>query len=320
MMSEREFDQLLKKYLEGKTSEDENQIIDKWFEQLSTSKYDLAEEDLGNVKREIFSRIQEQAKPAHTDVPKASSHSIGLWKYAATVTVLLLAGYWIYSTVVDDTEKNWVTQQTATGEVLELSLQDGSKVFLNALSSISYPKHFGKSSREVKVTGEVYFEVAKDAKRPFKVYAEKLNTSVLGTSFNVNAYKNELPRVSVLEGKVLVESISKGEKVTLLAHQEAQLDGNNALSKHAVDMDRVLAWRRGIFYLNNISLEEVGRIIERNYDVRIIFEDQATAMQTVSGKFKKDSLSNLLNQIQFIKDIHWEKTSNGTIKIASNKK
>ncbi len=317
-MSEKEFDRLLKKYLEGNTSREENQVIDKWFEKLSQSKQQLYKEDLDDVREEILKRIKEKALSAEVSKPKSRSTYMVAWKFAAAVTVLLLAGYWIFSTVLFNPEKNWVTRKTATGEILDFTLDDGSKVFLNALSSISYPEHFGQSSREVKTTGEVYFEVAKDPQRPFKVLGKDLNTTVLGTSFNVNAYEDEVPKVSVLEGKVLVETISNQQQVSLIANQEAVLNPNKSLTKQAVDMDKVLAWKRGLFYLNNISLGEVGRIIERNYDIQIIFEDKATANQTISGKFKKDSLSNLLNQIQFIKNIQWKRISNDTIKITSN--
>ncbi|WP_186758123.1 FecR family protein [Echinicola salinicaeni] len=320
MISEKEFDQLLKKYLEGKTSEEENQVIDEWFEKVSSSKHEMFSKDLSDVRTEILKRIKQQALNSNTVKAKPRSIFMGAWKYAAAIAVLFLVGYWIFSTVLYNPEKDWVTKETATGEILEFILEDGTKVFLNALSSISYPGEFGKSIREVKVKGEVYFEVAKDKNRPFKVKAKKINTSVLGTSFNVNAYEDEIPKVSVLEGKVLVETISKKQKVALVANQEAILNPNNTLKKQTVDMEKVLAWRKGLFYLNNISLEELGRIIERNYDVHIIFEDKATANQTISGKFKKDSLSNLLNQIQFIKNIHWEKVSNGRIKIASSEK
>ncbi|GAB3655528.1 FecR family protein [Echinicola sediminis] len=319
MMSEKEFDQLLKKYEQGKTTSSEDELIERWFDRLKQKKRDRTKEELSLIGSEIFSSIKRKALSKVSHPAQAKKPFVQFWKYAAVLALFFLGAYLSHSIYSTHQNKSWIKKISANGQQLELTLEDGTKVFLNAESSISYPKKFSRTNRTVKVTGEAFFEVSKDAQRPFKVITETLTTEVLGTAFNVNVYPGESPKVSVLEGKVQVQTVRDSpNKAMLTANEEATLTNAGNLIKQRCDMEAVLAWKSGMINLNQASLEDLGRIIQRNYNIQIVYETSELAKLTLSGKFKKDSLSNLLNQIKFIKNIDWERTSENTILLKFN--
>jgi len=154
---------------------------------------------------------------------------------------------------------------------VQLELEDGSQVWLNVSSSITYPTAFIGKERKVEITGEVYFEVAHDATKPFIVRKGETSIEVLGTHFNVNAYDDEPDmKVTLLEGSVKVKSqksqliISPGEQAVVTS------EGHLGINKNA-DLDEVNAWRNGKFDFSNADLETVMRQISRWYDVEVVY-------------------------------------------------
>jgi len=168
------------------------------------------------------------------------------------------------------------TLSTPRGGQYRLVLPDGSRVWLNAVSSIRFPTRFIGKERNVEITGEAYFEVAPDPAKPFKV---KINTpsgdggevEVLGTHFNVNAYADEATiNTTLLEGKV---KVSKNSRTLLLKPgQQAQLNKQQQLQlvEHA-DMDAAVAWKNGLFSFNGSGIKTVMQQIARWYDVEIVY-------------------------------------------------
>lgn len=154
----------------------------------------------------------------------------------------------------------------------QLRLPDGTKVFLNANSSIRYPTSFTEKERRVEVTGETYFEVTHDAKQPFIVLANGIETADLGTAFNINAYNNE-PAVTItlVEGAVRVR---KGDKLKDLVPRQQLSVTTDEWKVVTVDTDPITAWTRNEFQLKNTKIEEVMRMITRWYGAEVIFEDK----------------------------------------------
>ena len=167
---------------------------------------------------------------------------------------------------------------TPRGGQYQLVLPDGSKVWLNAASSIRYPTAFSGPARQVDITGEAYFEIAKDAHRPFTVRVgspagEKGEVRVLGTQFNVNAYSDEpAVRTTLLEGAV---KVTKGAAAaTLKPGEQAELQQSGAFRIIPdADVDQTMAWKNGHFFLKEADIRTVMRQIERWYDVEVVFED-----------------------------------------------
>lgn len=156
-------------------------------------------------------------------------------------------------------------------KIAELTLSDGSKVWLNVASSIHFPVVFTGAEREVEITGEVYFEIAHDATKPFIVRKGETSIEVLGTHFNVSAYDNEPDmKVTLLQGSVKVKSqksqliITPGEQAVVTS------EGHLGINKNA-DIGEVIAWRNGKFYFNNADLATVMRQISRWYDVEVVY-------------------------------------------------
>jgi len=155
---------------------------------------------------------------------------------------------------------------------VQLELEDGSQVWLNVSSSITYPTAFVGRERKVEITGEVYFEIAHDATKPFIVGKGETSIEVLGTHFNVNAYNDEPDmKVTLLKGSVKVKSkksqliITPGEQAVVTS------EGHLGINKNA-DLDEVIAWRNGKFDFNNADLATVMRQISRWYDVEVVYQ------------------------------------------------
>ncbi len=162
------------------------------------------------------------------------------------------------------------TMSTPRGRQFSIRLPDGSKAWLNAASSITYPTAFNGNERLVSITGEVYLEVAKDPKRPFKVKInEGAAVEVLGTSFNIKAYTGDASiNTTLIEGTVRLTTAQKSQ--LLAPGQQTQLkpNGDLQLIKNA-DVQKIMAWKNGLFNFQDESLEEVMRQLERWYDIQV---------------------------------------------------
>ncbi|OQP53537.1 FecR family protein [Niastella populi] len=187
------------------------------------------------------------------------------------------------------TDLTYNTLSTPKGGEYKIVLPDGSQVWLNAESSITYPTAFDARERKVQVTGEAYFEVAKlvtakDKKRvPFLVDIKNRKTGgnigqvqVLGTHFNINAYEDEkLVKTTLLEGKVKISQLAKNAKqeVTLSPGEQALLGTHSPLTTNrSPDINQVMAWRNGVFHFEKADIQTVMRQISRWYDVEVVYK------------------------------------------------
>ncbi|MGN6421230.1 MAG: FecR family protein [Pseudobacter sp.] len=187
------------------------------------------------------------------------------------------------------TEVLYNTMTTPRGRQFEITLPDGSHVWLNAASSIRYPTAFTGTIRKVELDGEAYFEVVKNAKQPFIVDARKKSEiEVLGTSFNVSAYKNDRSlNTTLIDGSVKVNG------TVIRPGQQAQVTDMVRVVNNA-DTDKVMAWQRGFFNFEGASLEEVMKQIERWYDIEVVYADGIPAIE-FGGEFTRNmSLSGVL--------------------------
>jgi transmembrane sensor len=164
------------------------------------------------------------------------------------------------------------TMTTPKSRQYSLQLADGTKVWLNAFSSITFPTVFSSNTRDVRLTGEAYFEVAKDKNKPFRVFVNDIKINVLGTHFNVNAYGDEDNiKTSLLEGSIVINQ--KDKNVLLKPGQQAQSEKTGKIIvKNDVNLDEVMGWKNGVFYFENASLKVVLDQLSRWYDVDVVFE------------------------------------------------
>ncbi len=199
------------------------------------------------------------------------------------------------------------TVTTPAGGQYRIVLADGSKVWLNAESSLQFPTNFTGKERKVKITGECYFEVAKDKSRPFVVnVADKQDIVVMGTHFNINSYHDEADiKTTLLEGSVRVQkaNISNTERrsdgVTLTPGEQSAMTGNGRFRVKNVDTQEVVAWKNGLFQFQKTSLEMVMRQVARWYNVEVAYEQHIPA-RTFSGKIHRNTnASQILEILRF---------------------
>lgn len=195
-------------------------------------------------------------------------------------------------------------------KVIDMALSDGSHVWLNAGSSISYPVSFIGRERKVSIAGEAYFEIAADAAKPFLVSKGGMSVKVLGTHFNVDAYDDANDsKVTLLEGSVKVSNTNGGttgpgrlSEVVLKPAQQAVLTGETGPVGvvDRPDLEAVMAWKNGLFNFNKISLQDAMRQLARWYDVEVEFQG-AELSRTLGGEMQRDlSLSEVLDGLRDI--------------------
>lgn len=193
------------------------------------------------------------------------------------------------------------TMSTPKGGQYRLILPDGTIVWLNAASSVTYPAAFAAGSRNIKMTGEAYFEVAQDKAKPFMIEINGEGTAeVLGTAFNINAYKdNGTVKTTLVNGKLRVSTASPSEAVVLLPGQQAIQETHSLQVMNGVDLAQVLAWKNGIFDFNGASFRTLMMEVERWYDVTIKYEG---AIPDIRFKGKMDRGIKLSGVIRFLND------------------
>jgi transmembrane sensor len=187
---------------------------------------------------------------------------------------------------------------TPRGGEYKLTLSDGSNVWLNASSSLRYPTSFAGSKRRVEVSGEAYFEVAKNTLMPFIVSVNgEQEVKVLGTHFNINAYTEEGPKkITLLEGSVIVAE--RNHSITLKPGQQSSLS-ENGFKVEETDLEQVIAWKTGFIEFDNSSLEAIMREISRWYDVDINYQGKPKTSVIFGGRISKRlPLSKVLKMLE----------------------
>lgn len=198
------------------------------------------------------------------------------------------------------------TISTPAGGQYSIKLPDGSQVWLNARSSITFPTAFYGNKRRVKVQGEVYFEIKKEKDRPFVVDVDgKQQVVVTGTHFNVNAYSDEPEiRTTLLEGAVRVTTThAGGENLQLVPGEQAGFRANGQPGGHfrkaTVDVNEAVAWKNGLFQFRETSLTAIMRDIERWYNVEVMYPE-GIPQKRFSGKLRRNSkASEILEILKF---------------------
>jgi ferric-dicitrate binding protein FerR (iron transport regulator) len=202
---------------------------------------------------------------------------------------------------------NYNTLYVPVGQKAELTLQDGTVVWLNAKSTLTYPSRFSAKERKVSLDGEAYFEVAKDKKRTFIVSAHQISVYAIGTIFDVKAYSEEnFITTTLIEGKVNVTD-SKN-MVKLLPNQKVifNLLNHTFQKSNMTDSKSVSLWKNNQLAFDSETLENIAKVLERMYNVHIEFANDKIKGLRFSGKIKNDSLESVLRNISLTSPIHYK--------------
>jgi hypothetical protein len=208
--------------------------------------------------------------------------------------------------VGDSTEKPvYNTIEAPTGGQWQVVLPDHSKVWLNALSSLSYPTSFTGNERSVRLKGEAYFEIAHNEKMPFRVISKQQTVEVLGTHFDIMAYDDEaIMRTTLLEGSVKITN--GGSSRILVPGEQAQVSDELLKITKDVDLEDVMAWKNGYFKFNE-SLSSIMRKVARWYDVEIAYANNVDPSLHFGGKISRyKNLSSTLKIMELTGNIHFK--------------
>lgn len=197
------------------------------------------------------------------------------------------------------------TLETSNGQFMRLKLPDGTMVWLNANSSLSYPSRFASVQREVSLQGEAYFEVAHKAESPFVVDVQGQSVLVLGTKFNIKSYVQGQNITTLLEGKVRVGN-AKGDYAVLKPGQEALLLSDQ-IQVREVEVEEAIAWKSGYFAFTNKTLGSIMEDIARWYNVELIYENPRVKSIKLIGSISRHSDINvLLERMSMTKEVQFK--------------
>lgn len=215
----------------------------------------------------------------------------------------------VYQTTVPSAGREvYNTLSTAIGEQspYPLVLADGTKVWLNAASSITFPVVFTGTERLVKITGEAYFEVIHNQYKPFRVQTETQTVEDIGTRFDVNCYSDEVVvKTTLVEGAVRVETNNKSKSIKLDAGQQAQLTADN-FQVRTVNTQRVTAWKDGNFRFQNDDIQTIMRQLARWYNIEVRYQG-APPKDKFSGRIsRKSPISAVLHMMELTNHVHFK--------------
>lgn len=313
---------VLTRYLAGETSEEENRDVELWEASSAANRKQLAqlrkiwfaagtptqapETNVDLALQEITRKINFNPTATSTSTqtilpetkPAANNYN-WLWKAAAVIVLCLGVVFMLFKNRkgVQELGIAYQTYKTEPGQRGKVTLPDNSTVWLNGGSSLRYPKAFAANSREVTLEGEAFFEVTKDASKPFRISAGETITEVKGTSFNVEAYAGQKEiTVSVVTGKVELRDADKPEnRVMLTPNQTGHFDPKteNVTSEATADPN-FMAWQTRTLRFENTDLKTVARDLEKVYGKKVVFKNEKLKDCHLTGTFKNQKLEEVL--------------------------
>ena len=282
------------RYLENRCSEEDFVLINEWMKESDENagelfrmeeiyqlgKFPFEEENLVARAERRLGRRLEQENQKKQEVFKLRS----VLRYAAAIVgvMVLAAGlaYWFRNKA-----EELVVASAAHGQVREMLLPDGTKVWLNQSSVLKYPRAFEGKERHVYLDGEAYFEVARNHEKPFMVKSPAMDVRVLGTSFNIKCRPdNSFAETTLIEGEVEVKDKSDKGRITLLPGQKAVLNRvTGRMQVKQVDPKMEIVWHNDLIPFEKSSIFQIAAALERFYGVKIILSPDVDSTNTYSG-------------------------------------
>ena len=266
------------------------------------------------MKQQIDATLFSSNTSPDLDSTPPKKHGVTiLYKVAASIAILIaLSSITLYlndqlNLFTNNTIANLEVREVPYGKKQKIKLSDGTEVTLNSGTEFRFPEKFSADTREVYLKGEAFFNVARDESKPFIIHSGEVNTTVLGTSFNVNAFpEEENIRVTVLSGKVKVSKSNGTDSVFLTPNQAALYNKSQKyLSEHQIEANAVALWKDNILNFNNQSLEEIATIMERWYDVKIEFDNDDLRNCYYAGKHENPNLHAVLRALCYTTNIKY---------------
>jgi len=379
MTEDEKIRDLLKRYLAGKCTDAEREIVDQWYESTDNQRvgdtiYDEMREDLYTIRTQV--------------TPHSPRRSIRWFHYLSAAAVLTIAigvaiklydpissnssvneiasleakhilpgsdkatltlpdgrvisldeltvgtfgqesgnqlikdeeGSLVYERSPDSgklfTENNYHTLNIPKGGQYRLTLPDGTRVWLNSASSLTYAVNHFEQERTVTLAGEAYFEVKSDARKPFRVITDKQTVTVLGTKFNINSYPDELgTKTTLVEGSVDITANKASRSIRLSPGQESFVDGSGLPTVRQVETGQAIAWINGLFRFDGNTIDEVMRQLARWYDVEVVFDGMPPTDKLYGEVNRNTTADTPLELLSFFNFKHHVSSVNGKTRI-----
>lgn len=270
----------------------------------------MHEEDTNIAWKKLQGRIQVEKKEDNALLINRVKFTLPKFLALAASIIILVGLSWLTFSLIDS--QSWQTIETFANKT-EITLSDGSQISLNAYTKLRYPKKFDDGIRKVELSGEAFFKVAKDAKRPFIIAAKDAEIKVLGTSFNVFARDN-IKGVSVVvsTGAVSLSSLTnKTERIILSIGEEGNLSQNGLLKYEAKDIN-YLSWKTQLIDFRNSSLSEVIKVLNNTYTANITLYNEDLANLKLTSKYDHINLDTIIRTVCLAFDLKRE-DKNGQI-------
>ncbi|WP_321332364.1 FecR family protein [uncultured Bacteroides sp.] len=306
---------LLQRYIAGEATMAEKKLVIEWLN-----------EDERNMREYMALRKLHDITLWHTDEQPAACETSGgkegkrisyfkeMLKIAAIFAIVIAgASYWV-RTKQDKLSQVMQTIRVPAGQRAELLLADGTKVWLNAQTTFSFPSNFSSKTRNVKLDGEGYFIVAKDKSKPFIVETDKYNVRVFGTEFNVIAYSSSPQfETALLNGSVEVYVPGTSCRMMLEPNTKASLVDGKLKKTVLAEFDHFL-WREGIISFQDASVEDMMKQLELCFDVKIIINNSKILKNRYTGKFRtQDGVEHVLKVLQLNNKFTYKKDDDKNI-------
>ncbi len=274
----------------------------------------LNENELNEERDSFIARLDSQIKEAENE---GRSIKLPVWTYVGRIAAVLVIVFGVTLSVNYLNNQpvgalkiaSKTVKQNPTGQKSTIYLGDGTKVILNAASRIEYDDTFGNQYRKVKLIGEAFFEVSRDPSKPFIVETGELHTTVLGTSFNINAYPDqETVKVAVVSGSVAVGKSSDEQSTVRLKPEEMATyhSEKKDITSGKFDMEEVVSWKDGIIFFRNATEKQVLTKLEKWYGVKILVNNKSPRPWDITAEYDNLSLANVLESLSFAADFQYE--------------
>ena len=267
--------------------------------------------------RKVFNSTLQKIGLNDLAVSKEKNRNQVPLKIAAAILILFLLGFLLIQygglRLSDFQAVNTLTKHNDKGVRSEIILDDGTLVWLNADSQIKYPEVFKSARREVYLSGEAYFEVSENKKKPFIIHLrEGSSIQVLGTSFNVKAFENdELIEASVVSGKVaFIPPVSKNKVAdTILVtpdHKAVYSKRDGSVKRMETISKLDVAWKDGKLVFRDMMFYDIAKVLERSYGIQIVFENEAIKKCRFTGTFQDNTLDEVISLLARTNNYYYE--------------
>lgn len=309
---------LLIRFLNHTASSEDYKIIEEWISDEQRAKWLFDMEEAWGVKNELLASEKEEIDKAYKQYHSRNKehhkpilhlllkHGLRFTKYAAVIAIISVLGINLYKT--NNRPMPFVQLEIPKGQYLSVTLTDGTIVWLNSESKLRYPTEFNSKERLVELEGEAFFEVAPDKKKPFIVKTELLDVKVLGTKFNMRAYKlDDDVHVSLTEGSVEVRSYDQKNKMMMKPNDELTFSRNQGMIiKSKSDLSYIKNWTKGELDFQDTPLTEICKQLERKFSVSIHIDNNELKQEEFTCHFKEGvSLYDILALLKATKKIDY---------------